>query len=532
MRRRDLLGVGWLLLGLCGCATLQPERLSERLDTARACAEWRWIGITSGPAVQCPEAPGWTVKPLFGQVAPAVSCGEEGKGPDPRLIQELNRFCVYERTSRHKGFKHLPFPSAASADLVRVDQDCATLSVGDGEKASTADWKSHFNRFLEQAGKTDLPGIGDQPNVRLAFLDTHPAGKEVPSLWHHSGHGYALAHIARSLLCDPANNGRCAAQITTQLALPILEFDPKDRKSYKTDEKHGGYIGLQSHLAVAIQEELKSWQQDLERRGSPRRLVLNLSLAWDGDLFGGLDEEQVTEMKAGTQAVYRALELAASYDALVVAAAGNQKREPCSNGGLLLPAAWERKAPRDGCGDPPPPLVYAVGGVRADGDPLLNARSGRVSRSAYGENAVVPSSDPERPTVMYTGSSVAAAVVSSIAAAVWNYFPERTPYEIMGILDKSGDRQSATSQEPTAPRLSLSAALNHVCQDPGFSSLSAASFCSSLPSYSQWTPEKMSGVPGDSFSTLGSCQPWLYPQPEDPIQPKCGNDGCPPRLGN
>jgi hypothetical protein len=362
--------------------------------------------------------------------------------------------------------------------------------------------------------------------VRLAFLDTHPTGERVPDYWHNSGHGYALAHIARHLLCAPDNNERCAAQITTQLALPILQFDAKNRKSYKTDEQRGGYLGLQSQLADAIRKEVDLWKKSRETAGSPRRLVLNLSLAWDGNLFGGLDEEQVTEMKAGNQAVYRALQYAASFDTLVFAAAGNQKEEPCSNHGLLLPAAWESNPPRDGCGEPPPPLVYAVAGVRADGNPLLNARFGAISRYAYGENAVVPSSNPEHPTLMYTGSSVATAVAASIAAAVWNYFPDLTSREIIGILNENGDPlSSATLSAPSAKHLSLSAILGHVCQKPGFSS---APFCSSLPQHAPWTPEQLSDV-GGKRPFPGSCQPWLFPQPQDPLQPRCEN-GCPPQY--
>jgi hypothetical protein len=532
MRRRELLGVAWLVIGLCGCATLHSDKKTTRasvpLDTARACADWRGIGGTSKPGVRCPEVPGWTVKPLFSQVVPPPDICEKkyagsGNGPSVNLIRELNRFCVYEIKDQHKRSKVLPFPPAASADLVRFDQDCAALAIAADSKKSKTDWKPDSERFFKQAGKIALPEIDGRPAVRLAFLDTHPTGEGVPHKWWNSGHGYALTHIARNLICAPENSKRCAALITTQLALPILEFNSKDRKSYKTDEHGGGYLGLQSHLAEAIYKEVTLWNNDRKKPGSPQRLVLNLSLAWDGDLFGGLDAEQINETKAGTQAIYRALQYAASFDTLVLAAAGNQKREPCSNGGLLLPAAWEITAPKDSCCKPPPsPLVYAVSGVRADGNPLANARLGGIPRCAYGENAVVPSSDPNVPTVMYTGSSVATAVVSSIAAAVWNYLPDRPSGKIMKILEESGDLLSpASASGPPVHRLSLWATLKHVCDDPEFSS---PSFCQSLPPRPLWTPEK-SLAPVDA--PLGSCQPWLFPQPEDPIEISC-TGGCPP----
>ena len=212
------------------------------------------------------------------------------KEPAPiELIRELNRFCVYEIEDSHEA-ERPPVPPAASADLVRFDQDCAALATVGGAKKSTADWQALSTEFLGQAGKTKLPRIDGPPGVRLAFLDTHPTGRGVPKQWWHSEHGYTLAHIARNLVCLPKNAERCAAQITTRLALPILRFDSKTK----------GYSPMRNEedtsacRAISPTPSAGKWTVGgAIARGGPQHLVLNLSLAWDGDLFGGLDETQV-----------------------------------------------------------------------------------------------------------------------------------------------------------------------------------------------------------------------------------------------
>ena len=518
MRRRHLLWiVSSLAIGLNACTTFRPQQQPLRLDTAKACADWRWIGI-SRPGARCPDAPGWTVRPLFAQLAPAQQqswCDEEYREvPGPQVIRELNRFCVYEIADPHKKLREVPFPAAAS-DLVRLDQDCAALSVSAATIPTAADWRSDFERLLEQAAGTPrLLEINDRLGVRLAFLDTQPTGEGAPAESGRSLHGYTLTHIARHLVCTPGPYAHCAAQITTRLALPIIDFDPKKPKGNLTDPDRGGFIGLQSDLAEAIRNEVDSWLA----AKAQQHLVLNLSLAWDGDLFGGLDEEQIGELRAGTQAVYWALRYAAGYDVLVLAAAGNQKGEPCQNTGPLLPAAWEWEEPQSCLESRKKRLLYAVGGVQSDGEPLANARHGGMPpRAAYAENAVVPSWDPDRPTATLTGSSVGTAVASSIAAVVWDRYPNLDSHEVMDILYESGndlgrkaDFWFGASAPPTAPfpnvhRLSLCAALEEACDRYG---------PEPCPPCDPWKPASPSTR---IVRTLwqSSCQPWLVPQPED-----------------
>src|SRR5215218_10390854 len=139
MRRRHSFWIGswivpWIAIGLSACTTLRPP-VPEGLETAKACAEWRWIGI-SRSGTYCPAVPGWTVRPLFAKAAFVQKQAEDKEkalkkisdpDPDPEVIQvikELDRFCLYEIEDPKKGLEQVPFPPAVSADLVQFDQDC------------------------------------------------------------------------------------------------------------------------------------------------------------------------------------------------------------------------------------------------------------------------------------------------------------------------------------------------------------------------------------------------------------------------
>lgn len=528
----------WLILcvslGLGGCATFRAPRAlhHQPLDTSKACAEWRWIGISRGDA-RCPEVQGWKVEPLFPQLTPPQSVEKDihnCSGIDEtleqsqkriQLIRELNRFCVYEIADKKKHLKDLPFPPAVSADLVRFDQDCAALATSARTDPAPGDWKDQYQKLMTQVGRPAEPlKINDWLGVRLAFLDTQPTGEGAPEYSGNSPHGFTLAHIARQLVCTAGPPEHCAAQITTRLAMPIIEFDPKSRKGGTRDEVRGGFLGMQSDLAEAIRSEVEDWQ----KKKVQKHLVLNLSLAWDGDLFGGLGEEQISDLRAGTQAVYRALEYAASFGVLVIAAAGNQKPLPCRSTGPLLPAGWEIGSLAKGCGTPgKTPLLYSAAGVDANGDPIASARPGGLPpRTAYARNAVVPTWDPDTPTAMLTGSSVAAAVVSSIAAIVWDTWPDITSHRVMQILQDSGEELEipasfrfgmtvpASASLPHSRRISLCAALREACTQGKLSSCPVGSCRAERPPND---PKQPRADAGEAF--LGSCQPWLVPQPEE-----------------
>jgi hypothetical protein len=531
-----------LAIATSACATFQPPRPSRppQLETAKACADWRWIGI-SRPGVRCPDIPGWTVRPLFPQLSPARQRSEaedvclkqesargdlraataSEKVPGPEVIRELSRFCVYEAAP--EGLGQAQPPPAGSADLVRLDRDCADLNDSGPTDPGVESVQSLSDDFLAEAGQLAEGSTIANPNgVRLAFLDTQPTSGGLSKWQGNSPHGYALAYIGRNLVCEGKS---CAARITTRLALPIIEFNPKRPQLNLRDTRMGGYLGMQSDLALAIRDEVDAWLE--ERQGSSERhLVLNLSLAWNGELFGGLGEEQIAEMQAGTQAIYRALQYATGFDALVLAAAGNKQAEPCTNFGPLLPGAWEAGSAREeSCRERP--LIYAVGGLGAGRSPLVNARPGGMPRrAAYSQDAVVPCPLTSGYTAKLTGTSVATAVVSSIAAVLWATFPDKSSSEIMHILDESGDEldmpadfwfgasASTAFARPKVHRLSLCKVLEQACTLEG---RACQLRCGRPRRASSASPPA-----SDPRTWAGqSCQPWLSPQPESYPCPAC-----------
>lgn len=547
MLRGGLLVVATLAFAACASARPSPSA-QPKPDTAQACAEWRVIAVRSRGVAQCPVIRGWRGEPLFkpsalaerdpkggaGYATAAAAGAEDRRG---ELAAELDRFCVYEAEDGHGRRAGRPFPAAPRAELVRADQDCAALGIA-ADPLAPAVWHAASEQLFAQVGKPPEPlAVKNERAVRLAFLDTQPTGVGVPHAPGTSQHGYTLTHIARHLVCSPASGERCAAQITTRLALPITGFDPRSRTRTAIDRAHGGYVGMQSDLAGAIVGEVDDWLAARHAEHAPRHLVLNLSLAWDPRLFGGLSEREIAELRAGTQAVYRALQYAANLDVLVLGAAGNKKICPgVPPDGPLLPAAWERGGARSQrCErDADAPLIYAVGGLGADGNALWNGRpEGMPRRAAYGEHAVVATFDPAVPTAMYTGTSVSTAVASSIAALVWDTIPSLSSRQVMALLDGSDHTMTSMAADfwfgetpgeapPRVRRLSVCEALAEACARPG------ATGCPLVGHCAPWAPGSGT-IPGltDDHSLGGTCQPWIFPQPEDPPCPNCIKE--PPR---
>jgi hypothetical protein len=566
--RTGFLGVALcagLVFGACATtAPARPPRAAARLSNAEiaaasGCAEWRWIGIAESFAGGCPTPrPGWTATPLFqpegngksdgyeqrqdgyGHERPALQPTPPERGPRPAdVAEELDRFCVYETTSSRKPSRP-PFESAKAAGFSRLDRDCAGISPAAANDLTAAGVEQLSKHFLAQAGMAEEMQIANKQGVRLAFLDTHPTGEVVPREPGSSKHGYTLAHIANRLVCDSQSPAACAAQITTRLVMPMLHFD---RSRRVPDPDRGGGFGTQGDLAKAILAEVDDWQVDNRERPEAQRLILNLSLGWDPQLLGGLSEQSIAAMRAGSQAVYRALQYAKSLDVLVLAAAGN-RRDCCpQTTGPLLPAAWEERHPSDESFPEiaKTALLYAVGGVRSDGRPLANAREAAMpTRVAYGENAVVAARGRSgvTSTWLYTGSSVATAVVSAAAALVWDTVPTLTSDQVMEDLHEGGTplpfpadfwfRGAATPSASTPPavqaaadalsapdarQISVCAVLLKACQT--HSASCPVSACAK-------TERRRAAFPAWAAQPLStSCHPWLVPQPEDPLCPPC-----------
>ncbi len=493
------------------CRTIDVDTAFEK---EQACPEWRKIGFAADPTGACPvpvdhEGHSWTVSSLFGTSPPSA------------LPPALTPFCLYKTdatgdilTGLNANLQSL----VAQGRLERVDSSCAAVSTAAQPRLVSATWKRYSQHFLAQAGQVDLTRLLPKcagPSVRLAIVDTQPDGLVTKG---NSEHGFTLANLARRLVCtgEPDDNPRCAADVTSSLALPIVDFDRNDPvKKTEMDETNGGFYGSVDRLAHAV------WQE-LGRAVEDQRLVLNLSVAWDGTRFGGL-EQRVRDMPVPVQALYRTLQVASCRGALVVAAAGNRQGGFDEAEGPLLPGGWERRdAPGDrACqrldtersregsayhrSDKPKknrePLVYAVSGVRASGSPLANARAGsEPPRVAYGDHAVVESPAGTGPTAILTGSSVSTTVVSATAATVWHLRPDLSRSRLMELVYRSGkdlernaDFHNAPPQAPPGVRrIALCQAIASACRDGGL--------CADGP------PDCRQAPLPRQLSTISSCQ--------------------------
>ncbi|MEO1229683.1 MAG: S8/S53 family peptidase, partial [Myxococcota bacterium] len=245
----------------------------------------------------------------------------------------------------------------------------------------------------------------------------------------------------------------CAAEVTTKLAMPLRRQNGSSTIIY--DPAQGGWLGRASDIASATHRGL----HDALRRSGPGRIIINLSLGWDG-AWGGALAGGVSSLSLGQQMVYAALEEAACQEALVVAAVGNSAGYG-SDGGPAYPAAWEKElAPTSarcaafglgGSGAPGGvyrPLLYAASAVDGQDQPLPSQRPGSLTRFAAPGGHVAISYGGWSST-LYTGTSMASAVVSAAAAVAWGYDPSLRPDQVMDLVHVAGANLA------TAPELCL-----------------------------------------------------------------------------
>jgi hypothetical protein len=437
-------------------ATPQPKsnelRKEELQKTYMESAEvkWRVVGLRRKSTIPCPQVTDWQADDWLDQAVrePRDDCqqSDQPKRPQVGLRQivaaapllhdlGLDRFCAYTYTGAAS--PPPPFPKSL-AGLVSADNaQMAMVPAGEPDLEPAKTLAQHF--LAQTSGMpeaTSAPATSAReavladPQVRLVFIDTQADGEGVPQNSGPSKHGYTLVHLADELVCQ--GDDPCRVELATRLALSHIDRNQPPAESLANSS--GGNLGLVDELAAAIVKEVLQWRPDSKHK----HLILNLSLGWDGEMLGEIDQRRVSQLKPDAQLVYNALRFARRSGALVIAAAGNRRGGEESKW-PLLPAAWELHRPSwfPFFGHK---LVYAVGGVDWQGLPLPNYRLGGVPRRvAFGDHAVAHTESPDEPTAIYTGSSVSTAVVSSIAAAVWQLRPELSADEVMKLLDRSGD---------------------------------------------------------------------------------------------
>ena len=439
-----------------------PVGRPPRADVAR-----RYIAVVNKQAESpCPPSqdPGWTVVPLFRSEATAQLLGKA------LLPQGLERFCQYGWGGA--GLPAAPPGFAPAAGVVRVDADLdvvvqqtATASYLGGDPAVRDALAGGFRGAagLLPSGVPDALVHKDVTGPAyvavidtVGFADSQATRASSDPRLHH---GLAMAELIADARC-PGDELGCRNR---RLFAQAFTYDASGPQALAG----GGPLGSIGSLARAIGEVVVRWQQSGKLRGSP--LILNMSVAWD-PRFGheltapGNEAEHWkrlltpdAQVSAPVQAVHAALVYAACLDALSFAAAGNNAGAPCEQQGAMAPALWERYPAPDAAacaqifkremprraGDPAvpaarPALVYAAGGVLASGEPIPIARPGSTPpRVALAFQAVAGAGAQQ--TDAWTGTSVATAVLSGIAAQLWSHQRGLSPAQVVAVIDSSGE---------------------------------------------------------------------------------------------
>jgi len=433
-------------------------------------------------------------------------------GTSLQLPDRLARYCIYVPLTPGSS----PPPPQFPPGEFEWAPDRSTMAVAtSGFPADLAAYHEDLTR--EQVQFCAPPMTPDNP--RLTLFDTS-ATAPGSSGNDQADHGSVLASLIEELACGGTT---CPFNLATRSSLPLSEIAPHPRWSV-TD---GGHFGSLEWVAQSIERELAEWKSS----GEPN-LVLNLSLAWHGDWGGDLLRQGQAECeRPDVMAVYDALRHARCEGALIISSAGNRTAGG-TDGGNMFPGAWSdlRVQPDDclmdfGIAGAPldisgSPLVFAVGGVAADGDPILLARAqGLPHLVAYADHVAANGVGP------ITGSSVATAIVSAEAALRWNQYPSWSADDIMREV---WAQSVSTSIDPTGPFASnaswfepsgvtVTARRVASCQSPA--SVSLPSWPAASRTIHALTPPSQS--PLDTLAPTGGYFPFATPTPTTTVCPSC-----------
>ncbi len=306
-----------------------------------------------------------------------------------------------------------------------IEVDCAVMnSTAPPTPMPPARWRPMQNNFQLQASQVTTWPAGAR-GVQVAVIDSAVLGYSITGDTERYPHGRTVGRVIADLACpDPY---RCGVQ--NYLALPHTA-------PHTVDLQHGGFFGTRGELAEQIARALDAFAPSMNQE----HLVVNLSLGWDA----AFDKKYPGPI--GRDSVHDALTRAACMGALTIAASGNRSIYQDSPS---LPAAWEvHDAPDQktclSLGFPwrsfkqvgkYRPLVFAASGVNGHDIPLAITRPDGQSRLvAYAKNVITDDKRATPHTALMTGSSMAAAVVSGVAAAGWSFAPDHDQYAVMDLV--------------------------------------------------------------------------------------------------
>lgn len=515
----------------------------------------RYIGVLkSGNVCPNPKSTSWQKARLFDTSYSLVSTSpKEQPGQSAiKLPPSLQRFCVYTWTRKEMPTQK---PQVDMNKFWRLDPDYDTV-VPQSSQQHTG---PYFDSYLQAAGAKTGGQQAPTPATAamVAVVDTvgfTQGTTNYSSALPRLRHGLSMAGMIRSVRC-PNSDPTCTSKLFHTQAFPYNRPDPKANPG-------GGVLGSQGSLAQAIAASILHWQK---HQAANTRLVVNLSVAWDPTYGGTLPSNHMamlsgnTTVPAPVQAVHAAIAWGNCLDVLFVAASGNHEGDPCGATGTMAPASWNlynspvgEQCQPFGIAHKPVSgkFVYAVGGLDYQLNPITKTRADSLPvRAAVGFMGVGRTPSGQL-TGNWTGTSVATATVSAIAARLWGYAPTLSPHQLMSVIDSSGLSTQHQTKLITAYHAQRKLCSTHGqgCSIPYQNYVGTAAQSTSDNFFSQWASQlSMSeqtqtdcetkklvcgskyikrtvcseGKTMTSMPTSPTTEPWLRPQPEIPICPLC-----------
>lgn len=410
----------------------------------------------------------WDVAPVF-----PAEAGE-------RLPASMKRLCAYSWVGcGARDAAALPLAEL----VVAADDPPVVQALGAAEKAQADAVTAARSRLVHAVDAlVPLPSVASATPVFVGIADTSPAAPvgadDIPV--NTVSHGFDVAWIARYLACPNGSLRPCLAHVRTDLALG-----------------RAGGRGARADLAASIVRLVRAWKS---KEGRKAPLVIPIAAGWeplaeravpfrkgpagasaandtvDSDVLPSPEPIAGTPLSPGGRAVLAALEYASCHGALILAAAGGDPGYKETPSGAMLPAAWETlHAPSPAAckawfGDDAvlklatptasyAPLVHAIGGVDERDHPIFGTRDKSLPRivvpaaiaAAYPEDPAdagyarlcAPGADVTKAfvcsrTTPRTGTSMAVAAASAIAAVVWAHHPTWSGHDVMSALYTGG----------------------------------------------------------------------------------------------